>query len=183
LPLLGIHTTGSPSPCVHCALSRSKKANIPKITLTYATAKGERIALDISYPSCSSFGGSKYWLLTQDEFIGCFWSIFLKARSVFPDLTLSWLHNFQKDNSLTVKFIRCDNSGENIQLQSLVHEDKTLAVRFELAAPYTPEKNGMVERKYATLYGKVKAIFNWAKFPIYLRQLLWAECANHATDL
>jgi hypothetical protein len=67
----------------------------------------------------------------------------------------------------------CDNSGENIRLQSLVYADRTLAVRFELTAPYTPEQNGMVERKYATLYGKVRAMLNWAKFPTSLRQLLW----------
>jgi hypothetical protein len=76
-----------------------------------------------------------------------------------------------------------ENSGENIRLQSLVHEDKTLTVRFELTALYTPEQNGMVERKYATLYGKVGAMLNWAKFPTSLRQLLWAQCANHATHL
>jgi hypothetical protein len=52
---------------------------------------------------------------------------------------LSWLHQFQKDNSLIVKYIWCDNSGDNIRLQSLVHEDKILSVRFELTAPYTPD--------------------------------------------
>jgi predicted ABC-class ATPase len=41
----------------------------------------------------------------------------------------------------------------------------------------------MVERKYATLYGKVRAMLNWAKIPTSLRQLLWAQCANHATHL
>jgi Reverse transcriptase (RNA-dependent DNA polymerase) len=52
-----------------------------------------------------------------------------------------------------------------------------------LTAPYTPEQSGMVERKYATLYGKVRAMLNWANFPDSLRQLLWAQCANHATQL
>jgi hypothetical protein len=41
----------------------------------------------------------------------------------------------------------------------------------------------MVERKYATLYGKVRAMLNWANFPKSLRQRLWAQCANHATQL
>jgi hypothetical protein len=131
----------------------------------------------------SYFNSSKYWLLIQDEFTGYIWSIFLKTKSDLPEIMLTWLLQFQKDNSLTVKYIRCDNSGENIRLQSLLHEDKALTVRFELTAPYTPEQNGMVERKYATLYGKVRAMLNWAKFPISLRQLLWAQCANHATHL
>jgi hypothetical protein len=177
----GIHTTGSPTPFVHCALSKSKKTNIPNTTLTHATAKGERLALDISYPNYTSFGG--YWLVSQDEFTGYIWSIFLKAKSDLPDITISWLHQFQRHYSLTVNIILCDDSRENIQLQRLVHEDKIVTEQFELTTPYTPEQNGMVERKYGTLYGKVRAMLNWAKFPTSLRQLLWAQCANHVTLL
>jgi hypothetical protein len=178
-----IHTIGSPFTCIHCAVSKSKKLHIPKVAKNHATAKGQRLALDISYPRYTSFGGSKYWLLIQDEFTGYIWSLFLKVRSDFPDTMLSWLHQFQKDNSLTVQSLRCDNSGENIRFHRLVQEDKTLTARFELTAQYTPEQNGMVERKYATLYGKVRAMLNWANFPESLRQLLWAQCANHATQL
>jgi hypothetical protein len=88
-----------------------------------------------------------------------------------------------KGQLLTVQYIWCDNSGENVRLQRLVQEDKTLTTRFELTAPYTPEQNRMVESKHATLYGKVRAMLNWASFPKALRQLLWAQCANHATHL
>jgi hypothetical protein len=90
-------------PCLHCAVSKSKKLHIPKVAQNHATAKGQRLALDISY---TSFGGSKYWLLIQDKFTGYIWSVFLKARSDFPETMLSWLHQFQKANSLTVKYIR-----------------------------------------------------------------------------
>jgi hypothetical protein len=47
-----------------------------------------------------------------------------------------------------------------------------------LTALYTPKQNGM-----ATLYGKVRAMLNWANFPKPISQLLWAQCANHATHL
>jgi hypothetical protein len=99
---LDIHTVGSPIPCLHCAVSKSKKLHIPKVAQNHATAKSQRLALDISLPRYTRFGGSKYWLLIQDEFTGYIWSFFLKARSDFPDTMLSWLHQFQKANSLTV---------------------------------------------------------------------------------
>jgi hypothetical protein len=110
----GIHTIRSPFPFIHYALSKSKKLKILKLTLNHATLKGQRLALDISYPNYTSFGGSKYWLLIQDEFTGYIWSLFLKDKSDLPDTMLSWFHQFQKDNSLTVQYIRCDNSGENV---------------------------------------------------------------------
>ena len=58
---------------------------------------------------------------------------------------------FQKDNKFSVHFIQCDNLGENLSFQRNVQEDKALSIKFELTAPYTPEQNGMVDRKYATL--------------------------------
>jgi hypothetical protein len=179
----GVHNFGAPFPYVHCAVSKSKKLHIAKVAQTHATAKAQRLALDISYPRDTSFGGSNYWLLIQDEFTDYIWSLFLKARSDFPDTMISWLHQFQKAISLTVQYLRCDNSGGNVRFQRLVQEDKTLTARCELTAPYTPEQNGMVERKYATLYDKVRAMLNWANFPDPLRHLLWAQCANHATQL
>jgi hypothetical protein len=59
-----------------------------------------------------------------------------------------------------------------------------------LTAPYTPEENGMSERKYATLYGIIRTMLDSAKLPTSLRQilwslrqLLWAQCASHTTHL
>jgi hypothetical protein len=52
----GLHTSGNPFPCVHCALSKSKKSKIPNFLMNHAASKGERLALDISYPNYTSFG-------------------------------------------------------------------------------------------------------------------------------
>jgi hypothetical protein len=54
---------------------------------------------------------------------------------------------------------------------------------FEFTAPYTPQQNGKIERKFATLWNKVRSMLNTAKVPKELRNKLWAQCANHATLL
>jgi CRISPR/Cas system CMR-associated protein Cmr5 small subunit len=56
-------------------------------------------------------------------------------------------------------------------------------VNFEFSAPYKPEQNGKIERKYATLYGKARTMLNWGKFPQHLRNGLWAQCANTVSKL
>ena len=56
-------------------------------------------------------------------------------------------------------------------------------IQFEFTAPGTPQQNGVVERAFATLYGRVRAMLNGAQLEEKLRHSLWAECANTATDL
>ena len=79
--------------------------------------------------------------------------------------------------------IRCDGSGENFSLQELIKGDKELNVKFEITAPYTPQQNGKIERKFATLYGKMRAMLNGAKLRPHFREKFWAQCARLATQL
>ena len=55
--------------------------------------------------------------------------------------------------------------------------------RFEFSAPGTPQQNGIVKRAFATLYGRVQAMLNYAKIKGEIHKLPWAECAKTATDL
>ena len=52
---------------------------------------------------------------------------------------------------------------------------------FEYTAAGTPQHNGIVERLFATLYGRVRAMLNGADFGTKMRGTLWAECAATAT--
>jgi hypothetical protein len=180
-PSMCVFLSGTPQPCTSCALCKSQRKAIPKQAKTHATTRGYRLAIDLSSTSTVSFGGAKFWLLIQDEFTGHIWSLFLAHKSELPEIMLIFLRQFQKDNKLTVHNIRCDNSGENLRFKRLAEEDTTLSIKFELTAPYTPEQNGKLERKYATLYGKVRAMLNHAQLPTTLRHKLWAQCAHLAT--
>ena len=52
---------------------------------------------------------------------------------------------------------------------------------FEFTAPGTPQQNGAIERSFATLYGKVRAMLYGAGFDETTCGKLWAEAANCAT--
>ena len=56
-------------------------------------------------------------------------------------------------------------------------------IKFELTARKTPQQNGMIERAFATLYGKMKAMFANAGFEQVKRNTLWATCTAPATKL
>ena len=55
-----------------------------------------------------------------------------------------------------------------------------MKIKFEYTSPGTPQQNGRIERKFATLYGRVRAMFISAGIEGNLRKQLWVEAANTA---
>jgi hypothetical protein len=55
---------------------------------------------------------------------------------------------------LNLKFIRCDDAGENVSMKS--NQDiKSFGVKFEFSGPRTPQRNGKVERKFQNFFGRI----------------------------
>ena len=65
--------------------------------------------------------------------------------------------------------------------QACKHE--WMKIEFEYTARDTPQQNGHVEWKVATLFNKVLAMLNSGKFSAFLNHGLWAEVTNTATLL
>jgi hypothetical protein len=83
---------------------------------------------------------------------------------------------------INVKHIRCDDSGENKSLfQACVAQG--YGINSEFSGPQTPQRNGKVERKFQTFFGRIRAMLNSASFTKDLRSGVWAECAMTATFL
>ena len=177
------NVTGEPLTCTSCAISKQKKKQIPKESNNKATQKLERIGIDLSYTTHTSYGGAKYWLLIQDEFTSHVWSYFLKTKDELAETTTKWIKQIEKEHDIKIQNIRCDNAGENKALQKRINEDEKLKIKFEFTAPHTPEQNEKVEQKFATLYGKVRSMLNWARLTENMRNGLWAQCALLATQL
>ncbi len=145
--------------------------------------KGERINIDITHVNTPSYGGAKFWMMIQDDFTDYVWSFFLKEKSQLADVFMKWLNTVQKETKLKIGKIRCDNSGENRKLQGLIQMDSKLKIKFEFTAPYTPQQNGKIERKFSTLYGKIRSMLNWARLTKHLQTKLWAQAASTVTRL
>ena len=86
-------------------------------------------------------------------------------------------------SKIKIEKFRCNNAlGENKKFaEKLSDLQKNLIT--EYSAPGTPQQNGVVERAFATLYGRVRAMMMYTKMKGEIRRKLWAECANIATHL
>jgi hypothetical protein len=56
-----------------------------------------------------------------------------------------------------------------------------LGLQFEFSGPRTSQRNVKMERKFQTLYGRIRALFNDLGIIDEIRDGLWAKCASIAS--
>ena len=177
----GWKVTGTLPKCENCSVAKAQRKAMPKESGTLSVVPGERLCIDISSIKVKSYGGNKFWLLVVDECTDMCWSFFLKKKSDLVPKMLEFITDMRaKGKKGFGKIIRCDNAGENHKLEEFCKKDGFGCV-FEYTAPGTPQQNGKVERKFATLHGKVRSMLNGARVTRRLRDLLWCEAACTAT--
>ena len=174
--------TGDIIPCEHCMIAKAKQKGVPKIRKERSTVPGQRIFIDISSPTKKSVGGSKHWLLVLDDCTDMPFSFFLSNKDLLEVNLIPWIKEMKTKHGIVVKIIRCDNAGENNSLQATC-ESEGLGITFEYTAPGTPQQNGRVERKFQTLYGRVRAMIHGSGLEKSVGDSLWPEAAKTATDL
>ena len=177
----GLKIQGAMHPCGDCLKAKARQKNIPinNNQESRSGVAGERLGFDISSIKDLSLGGSKFWLLVVDEYSDMCWSFFLKAKSETHVKIHGLVCELKDRFNKMVRVLRCDNAGENKKTEEYMKE-KGIGIQFEYSAPNTPQQNGKVERKFATLYGRIRATLN-SLGDDELRTKLWAEAAAMMT--
>jgi hypothetical protein len=101
-------------------------------------------------------------------------SYFLRTKSELKERIVDLVKKLKN-----VKLLRLD-AGENFALEKLCKQ-QNVDVKFKFSGPRTPQRNGKVERKSQTLYGRIRAMFNDAGIEGAFCKGLWTECASTAT--
>jgi transposase InsO family protein len=85
------------------------------------------------------------------------------------------LRRAQNEFGLRIKKIRSDNGTEfkNSQIEGFLEEE---GIKHEFSSPYTPQQNGVVERKNRTLLDMARIMLDEYKTP----DRFWAEAINTA---
>jgi hypothetical protein len=128
-----------------------------------------------------SFGGAKFWALIVDHYTDYCWSFVLKNKMDIKVKIKTLLTDLKIVNRY-LKFIRCDDAGENMTMKN-DPEIKSFGIKFESLGLRTPQTNGKVERKLQTLYLRIRVILNGANLESELRDKIWVECVMSVTYL
>ena len=86
-----------------------------------------------------------------------------------------------KGRGTPVNYIRCNNAGENEKYVKALCDK--YGIQPEFTAPYTLQLNGVVERSFATVRAKARALLEAANITETMRNKLWAEATNTANYL
>jgi transposase InsO family protein len=122
-----------------------------------------------------SIGRSKYCLVIVDDYSRFTWVFFLQEKSQTQETLKIFLRQAQNEFRLRIKKIRSDNGTEfkNSQIEGFLKEE---GIKHEFSSPYTPQQNGVVERKSRTLLDMPRTMLDEYK----TSDRFWVEAINTA---
>src|SRR3954464_11431429 len=131
-------------------------------------------------PSYDSLGGKKYCLVIVDDNSRYTWVYFFKKKSETQQTVIEFSNEAQRQHNSKILAIRSDNGTEfkNYTLDEFLVDEGT---KHQYSAPYTPQQNGVAERKNHTLIDAARKMMAEVKCPYNF----WAEVMNtacHATN-
>eukprot|EP00957_Ditylum_brightwellii_P197981 15083134-Ditylum_brightwellii.AAC.1 len=93
---------------------------------------------------------------------------FYKTKSGMVEPTLEQFHKWQQQNIL-VKFVRCDNAGENKSLEKRAKSsDWKFDITFEYTARDTPQQNHLAELGFSVLAARGRTLMYRANVPKHM---------------
>ncbi|GJU71188.1 retrovirus-related pol polyprotein from transposon TNT 1-94 [Tanacetum coccineum] len=122
-----------------------------------------------------SINHKKYTLVIVDEYSRYTWVYFLRKKSQALEIIMSFIRMVENQNDVKVKQIGTDNRIEyrNHELESFC-DKKGISQNFSF--PYTPEQNGVAERKNRTLIEAARTMLN----DFLLSKHFWTEAVRIA---
>jgi transposase InsO family protein len=155
---------------------KAGRTNHPSKNVMTTSRPLELLHMDLFGPiAYLSIGGSKYGLVNADDFSHFTWVFFLQDKIETQGTLKRFLRRAQNEFELKVKKIRSDNGSEfkNLQVEEYLEEE---GIKHEFFAPYTPQQNGVIERKNRMLIDMAWTMLGEYKTP----KRFWSEAMNAA---
>jgi transposase InsO family protein len=162
--------------CSTCQVGKQVGAHHPHKNIMTTDRPLELLHMDLFGPvAYISIGESKYCLVIMDDYSRFTWVFFLQEKSQTQEILKRFLRRAQNEFRLRIKKIRSENGTEfkNSQIEGFLEEE---GIKHEFSSPYTPQQNGVVERKSRTLLDMARAMLDEYKTP----DRFWEEAINTA---
>ena len=111
----------------------------------------ELLNMDLFGPKqYTSIGGNKYGFVIVDDYTRYTWVFFIVDKSDVFAIFKLFVKGIHNEFETTIKRVRSDNGSEfkNTRIDEFCDDFR---IRHQFSAKYTPQSNGLVERKNRTL--------------------------------
>ena len=111
-----------------------------------------------------SLGGSQYFLTFIDDFTRKTWVYFLKNKSEVFEKFQNFKALVENQSGLHIKVLRTDRGGEYISKEFL-RFCRENGIHKQFTARYTPQQNGVAERKNRTIMDMARSMLKEKHLP------------------
>ena len=160
--------------CENCVLAKQHRDPFPQGKARRARAPLEIIHSDVCGPiDPKSLGNKRYFLTFIDDYSRRIWVYFLQEKSEVFETFQKFKTSVEKESGYFIKCLRTDRGGEYTSRDFIQFCEKN-GIRHQLTAAYTPQQNGVAERKNRTILNMVRSMLKTKSLP----KVFWAKAVN-----
>ncbi|KAK2442749.1 putative mitochondrial protein [Trifolium repens] len=160
--------------CSDCMIGKQHREPFPKVSTGRATKRLQLIHADVCGPiKPESNSNKRYFLTFIDDFSRKTWVYFLSEKSSVLEMFKKFKAMVEKETSDAICCLRTDRGGEftsaDFNTFCSLH-----GIKRQLTAAYTPQQNGVAERKNRTIMNMVRSMLSGKGIP----KEFWPEAVN-----
>jgi transposase InsO family protein len=162
--------------CSACQAGKQVGKTHPKNSIVSTSKAFELLHMDLfGSTTYTSIGGNKHGFVIVDDFTRYTWVAFLVDKSNVFLTFKTFIKRVQNEFETAIKKMRSDNGSEfmNTRIDELCDEH---GIRHQFSTKYTPQSNGLVERKNRTLIDMARSMLS----EYNVSHSFWAEAINTA---
>lgn len=151
--------------CEECVQDKQHRGNFSKDAGCRKKCHLEVVYLDIYVPlQVDSIGGDKYFVTLIDDFSIKLWTYLIKRKHEALEVFKKFKSIVERQSDHKIKTLKIYGKGEYVSNNFEKFYDKEGIVH-EVVPPYTPQQNGVADRKNQSIMNMVRTMLKGKNLP------------------
>ncbi|GJY79920.1 zinc finger, CCHC-type containing protein [Tanacetum coccineum] len=162
--------------CDACLLGKHSRTPFPNQAKFRSKNPLDLVYGDLCGPiSPATHSGKKLIFLLVDDCTRFMWAYFLTSKDQAFSTFKEFRQQIEMEMRVKLRMLRTDRGGE-FTSNEFTKYCKENGIARQLTAPYSPQQNGVVERRNRTVLSTTRSMMKAMKLPL----TFWAEAVRHA---
>ncbi|GJT89234.1 zinc finger, CCHC-type containing protein [Tanacetum coccineum] len=162
--------------CDACLLGKHSRTPFPNQAKFRSKNPLDLVYGDLCGPiSPATHSGKKFIFLLVDDCTRFMWAYFLTTKDQAFSTFKEFRQQIEMEMRMKLRMLRTDRGGE-FTSNEFTKYCKENGIARQLTAPYSPQQNGVVERRNRTVLSTTRSMMKAMKLPL----TFWAEAVRHA---